>query len=456
MIKVRFAPSPTGKLHLGSLRTAIFNWLFAKHNNGKFLLRIEDTDRERSKLEYTESILNSMKWLGLDYDGEAVYQSKLENNQKIYLEKLISENKAYYCNCENNNNLNNSSYKFYDKSCRDKKLTSGAVRFKLPDNINEVSFSDLIHGKLTFNLEQLDDFIITRSDGTSMYNFAVVIDDLDMDITHIIRGDDHINNTPKQILLYHALDKTKEMPKFAHIPLILGQSGQKLSKRDASVSVDDYLSQGYLADALFNYLVRLGWSHGDQEIFTKEELIKYFDFSSVGKSGAVFDLEKLTWLNSVYIKDSSSEKLLDLIIKDLDKDYLSNFKNLNKNNILSLINIYKPRVKLLLELKNIINSLDNIHNYNKDSLAKWVSGNTPELLKKLLAEFALIDSWDATEIVKSIKNICKLANVKMPELAQPIRLATTGDIISPGVGELLSSLGKSESCARIKKFLEIL
>jgi len=294
MIKVRFAPSPTGKLHLGSLRTAIFNWLFAKHNNGKFLLRIEDTDRERSKLEYTESILNSMKWLGLDYDGEAVYQSKLENNQKIYLEKLISENKAYYCNCENNNNLNNSSYKFYDKSCRDKKLTSGAVRFKLPDNINEVSFSDLIHGKLTFNLEQLDDFIITRSDGTSMYNFAVVIDDLDMDITHIIRGDDHINNTPKQILLYHALDKTKEMPKFAHIPLILGQSGQKLSKRDASVSVDDYLSQGYLADALFNYLVRLGWSHGDQEIFTKEELIKYFDFSSVGKSGAVFDLEKLT------------------------------------------------------------------------------------------------------------------------------------------------------------------
>ncbi len=470
MIRVRYAPSPTGSLHLGSLRSVIFNWLFARHHQGKFLLRIEDTDLERSKPEHTKAIYSALDWMGITWDEPVVIQSERTSLYQQYLVKLLIEKKAYYCNCPVQLDLATATdYRIYDRICRNKNLTSGAIRFKLPENfaqnnqvstsannLTSINFTDLVYGPISFELNQLDDFVIARADGTPMYNFAVVIDDHEMAITHVIRGEEHLSNTPKQILLYQAFNfKT---PEFAHLPLILGRDGRKLSKREAAVAVEDYRLKGYLAEALFNYLVRLGWSHGDQEIFTRLELIEFFDLDHVGKSGSIFDLDKLTWVNSTYLKNYAAQQLLDLIVRDLDQDYLTKFQLFQATQILALLELYKARVKVLTELAEIVLALDQAPvTYNQAELDKWVAPNFSELktqLNQLILNWENLANWSAPEILNSLKQLCVQASLNLPDLAHPIRLALIGHTASPSIAELLAIFPKSEVIARIQKLIK--
>ena len=317
-IRVRFAPSPTGHLHIGGLRTAFFNWLFARHNNGVFLLRIEDTDVERSTKEYLDSILATFDWVNLPSDEPIVIQSQRIAEHTALIAQLLKEGKAYRCYCSQEQVAerykgqgSGDEFIKYDGRCRNAAEQPGvpaAIRFALPAGRTTVAFDDLIRGRVEVGIDQLDDFIIARSDGTPMYNFVVVVDDAHMRISHIIRGEEHISNTPKQLLLYEALGFP--VPFFAHTPMILGPDGNKLSKRDAATSVLEYRQEGYLPDALLNYLVRLSWAHGDQEIFTREELISYFTLDHVGKKGAIFDPQKLSWVNSVYMRAKDSARVI--------------------------------------------------------------------------------------------------------------------------------------------------
>ena len=331
-VHVRFAPSPTGHLHIGGLRTAIFNWLFARHNNGAFLVRIEDTDKERSKPEYEHSILESLSWMGITTDEPITIQSARDAEHKKLIEKLIDEGKAYKCYCSLEDlvaRLGYQEHQKYDGFCKthtpDDPSKPYVVRFAVPRDKPTISFNDLIRGTVTFDFDQFDDFIIARSDSAPTYNFVVVVDDEDMNITHVIRGEDHISNTPKQIMLYHALGY--QLPIFAHIPLILGPAGNRLSKRDAATSVLQYKQAGYLPAAFFNYLVRLGVAHGDQEVFSKEELVSLFKVKEVGKKSTIFDIQKLTWLNGVYIRKASPTNLL-LAIDSMEKGALKHHSSL--------------------------------------------------------------------------------------------------------------------------------
>lgn len=474
MIRVRYAPSPTGSLHLGSLRSVIFNWLFARHHHGKFLLRIEDTDLDRSRPEHTTAIYAALDWMGITWDEPVVIQSERTAVYQQYLIQLLAEQKAYYCDCPAELDLATSTdYKIYNQACRNKNLTSGAIRFKLPtsfvpanpannwassniNNLTSINFTDLVYGPISFELNQLDDFIIARADGTPMYNFAVVVDDHEMAITQIIRGEEHLSNTPKQILLYQAFNF--KLPEFAHLPLILGRDGRKLSKREAAVAVEDYRLKGYLADALFNYLVRLGWSHGDQEIFTKLELIEFFDLDHIGKSGSIFDLDKLTWVNTVYLKNSSAQQLLDFIVQDLDPEYLTKFKLLQETQILALLELYKSRVKILTELAEIILALDQAPvTYDQVELAKYFTLDNSSIkiqLAQLILSWEILPEWSAPEILNSIKLLCAQADLKLPDLAHPIRLALLGQTASPSIAELLAIFPKTEVIARIQKLIK--
>lgn len=466
-IRVRFAPSPTGNLHIGGLRVAIFNWLFAKHNKGKFLLRIEDTDLERSKPEYTDAILQGLEWMSILADEPITIQSKRIDEHKKLISKLIAQDKAYVCFCTArpaDELENEESYSKYDRACREKNPTLQdlekpfVVRFKVPYENNEIiSFDDLIHKTITFDIKQFDDFIIARSDGTPTYNFVVVADDIHMKISHIIRGEDHISNTPKQILLYRALGV--EPPLFAHVPLILNSAGAKLSKRDAAVSVIEYKKEGFLPEALFNYLVRLGWSHGDQEIFTKDELIKYFSLDHVGKSGAIFDIKKLEWVNATYMRQKTSKDLCEIIIKDIDPAFLIK-SGLSQKQIFDLIDLYKERAKTLKILSQQIISLNQVNNneYEMSGLKDLVAADMINYLQELINQLETVDdsNWQADNLSIIIKTLCTKLQIKFPQMAQPTRLALTGTLSSPGIFELLFILSKEESIRRLKNFITFL
>jgi len=457
-VRVRFAPSPTGYLHIGNLRAAIFNWLFARHYDGTFLLRIEDTDKERSKREYCDYMLESLQWIGIDFDGEPVVQSERMDIHKKIIEKLIDQDKAYKCYCtqEEIEARQHDIFSGYDGFCKTnknmKKEASYVVRFKLPEE-KKITFNDLIRGEITFDANQFDDFIITRSDGTPMYNLVVVVDDDFMKITHVIRGEDHISNTPKQIMLYQACGYN--VPQFAHVPLILGPSGDKLSKRDAAVSVLEYRDQGILPEALFNYLVRLGWSHGDQEVFTRKELVDYFDLDHVGKKGAIFDTDKLLWLNGVYMRDKLAVDLKKIIEQDLQFDFSQECSSWDKSQIIKLIDLYKGRVKTLKEL---IDQLVLLHQgptgYDKPAIAKWVDNNTKNYIGVLIDLLEKQTDFTHDLLAASIKNLCKMLEIKLVALAQPIRISLVGSSASPGVFELLEIVGKQESIKRLKNFLK--
>ncbi|RMD51738.1 MAG: glutamate--tRNA ligase, partial [Nitrospirae bacterium] len=340
-VRVRFAPSPTGYLHIGGARTALFNWLFARHNKGVFILRIEDTDRSRSTEESIEAIIEGLKWLSLDWDEGPVRQTDRLSIYKKKVEELLQKKKAYYCYCsaEELQKRREEAIKKglppgYDRRCRYRKEpvpgVKPVVRFA-SNTEGETVVEDLIKGNIVFKNSQIDDFIILRSDGTPTYNFVVVVDDIDMKITHVIRGDDHLNNTPKQIQIYNAFGA--ELPYFAHLPMILGPDRTRLSKRHGAMSVMAYKEMGYLPDALVNYLVRLGWSYGDQEVFTREELIEKFSLENVGKSPAVFNPEKLLWLNSLYINNTPSDRLIELVAPILFKEGIireDEFKKMDK------------------------------------------------------------------------------------------------------------------------------
>lgn len=466
-VRVRFAPSPTGHLHIGSVRVALFNWLFARHYDGSFLLRIEDTDTERSTQEYADSIVTALRWLSLESDESFVVQSTRLDVYKHTITKLLEEGKAYRCftpeaeveafkrECIKTGVTTGYRSQWRDKQPTEQELQKPyAIRFKVPQDISEITVSDLIHSDIMFDVSQIDDFVIQRSDGMPTYNFVVVVDDNEMRITHVIRGEDHLSNTPKQILLYQALGF--ELPAFAHLPLILGPSGDRLSKRDAAVSVLDYRAQGYLPDAFCNYLVRLGWSHGDQEIFTRDEMVSYFSFEHVGKKGAIFDETKLQWVNGIYMREAVSTDLLDSIV-DLRPDFLSDLSNFGKEQVLLFIDLYKDRSKTLMRLADTITELsESSRDLPADSLQEWATERTCERMERLQAMLSHVTDFSVQLIKDSIKTFCKEHSISLALVAKPIRLALTGSLSSPGVFVLLSCFGKEESLHRLANFVTLL
>jgi len=452
----RFAPSPTGYLHLGGARTALYAWLWAKQNNRNFILRIEDTDRERSTNESIKAILDGMKWLGLDYDEGPYYQTKRYDRYDEVINELINNNHAYFCNCsqERIDNVRDEQRKKglvpkYDGHCRSKNLTEGVVRFKNPFD-GSVSFSDEIKGDISIDNAQLDDLIIKRSDGNPTYNLTVVVDDHDMQIETVIRGDDHINNTPKQINLYKALNWS--VPKFAHLPMILGSDGSRLSKRHGAVSVIAYKNKGYLPEAFLNYLLRLGWSYGDQEIFPVNEMIKLFSLKNVNNSPAAFDEEKLLWLNHEYIKKYSNEELLlrlDELIKEANIDIYSG------PNISDVLNYLKDRSKTLLEIiEGMKIFYDDFDSFDNDKANKFFSKESLSLLSELMSLLKGLEDWKKEKIHLCIEQICQKNSIGFGKIGQPFRLALTGHGNAGSIDSLAELIGKEKSLNRLVKAIQ--
>ncbi len=465
-VRVRFAPSPTGHLHIGGARTALFNWLFARHNKGVFILRIEDTDRSRSTEEYIEAIIEGMKWLGLDWDEGPYRQTDRLEIYKSYVNKLLKENKAYYCYCspeelEERRRLALAQGKppKYDGRCRElKEPVPGripAVRFKMPQAGTTV-VDDLIRGRVSFDNEQLDDFIIMRSDGTPTYNFCVVVDDVDMRITHVIRGDDHLNNTPKQIQIYRALNY--EIPQFAHLPMILGADKTRLSKRHGATSVMAYKEMGYLPEALLNYLVRLGWSYKDQEIFSKEELIEKFSLENIGKSAAVFNPEKLLWLNSHYINASTPERLYELVRPFLIKEgIIKEDTEIDIQWISKAIATLKERSRTLVELANSLRYyiIDDIE-IDEEAKEKFINEKTIGYLRRVRELLSGMDGFESKTLEEAFKKLISELGVKLSEVAQPLRVAITGKTVSPPIFDVLSVIGKERTLRRLDRVIKTL
>lgn len=460
-VRVRFAPSPTGFLHIGGLRTALFNWLFAQHVGGAFLVRIEDTDRDRFADEYEYAITSSLQWAGIRSQEPIVYQHARQKEHQKAVDELIAKGKAYYCFCsvdqlqEKRQVAQDEKETYiYDKTCRfikptqeDIKHKSYVVRFKVETDQEFLVFDDLVRGKVSLPTEHIDDFVLARSDGSMTYNFAVVIDDHFMRISHVIRGEDHIVNTGKQILLYQAYGWS--IPQFGHLSLILGSNGQKLSKRDAAVGVQDYKEKGFLADALCNYLVRLGWSHGDQEIFTLDEMIQHFDIANVSTHGAIFDYNKLLWLNGVYIKAKPAAELLALMNLNLEINVVAKTSDFNQDQRLATINLYKDRSQTLRELVEGVMQLYNApSSYDAESLLQWVTPQTKELMQELSQELAG-QEFNKIALQDSIKTFAKQKDIKFPVIAQPIRIALIGSSHGPGIYEMMEILGKDEVLHRI-------
>ena len=469
-IRVRFAPSPTGHLHIGGARTALFNYLYTKHNKGVFILRIEDTDRTRSTEEYIEAIIEGMKWLNLEWDEGPFRQTDRFDIYRDYADKLVNEGKAYYCYCpaeeleaRRKNAMAQGKSPRYDGRCRKSekgvqgfkgsRVQGAAIRFKMPLE-GQTVVDDMIRGKVVFDNSQLDDLIIMRSDGTPTYNFTVVVDDVDMKITHVIRGDDHLNNTPKQIHIYDALGY--DTPLFAHLPMILGSDKARLSKRHGATSVMAYRDMGYLSDALVNYLVRLGWSYGDQEVFSREELVKYFSFENVGKAAAVFNPEKLLWLNSQYIINSPSEKLAEMVMPFLVKEkIISEGQKIDMEWLSKAINTLKERSKTLVDMANSLRYyLADEVEYNEKAKVKFLNEKSRDMLIELKENINSIPDFSIQELEKIFKAIVEKHGVKLGSLAQPVRVAITGGTESPGIYEVLEIIGKEKTLKRLEKAIK--
>lgn len=460
-VRVRFAPSPTGHLHIGGLRTALFNYLFARHNKGVYLVRIEDTDLERSTDEFTQSILHSLTWTQLLPDENVVFQSKQIEHHKQMLDELIARGRAYYCICSQEEVLQrhvaqggDKLFVKYDGYCRNKNITNASnavIRFALPKELSQVVFDDLIRGTVTIIREQLDDFIIARSDKTPMYNFVVVVDDLSMGITHVIRGEDHIINTAKQLLLYQALEKP--LPQFAHLPLILGPSGNRLSKREAATSVTEYKDAGYFPDALLNYLVRLGWSHGDQEVFALQQMIDFFTLDAVGKKGAIFDTKKLDWLNGVYLQNIQIDDLIFYLKDIFAQRYQRLLNEVSDERLVALIDLYKDRVatisQLLAALDDVVFGFDEY--YNLDDLR--IDNEVVTLLKDVIVVVGSITQWDKDGIASQLKSFAKEHEIKLSQIMKPLRIALIGSSNGPGVFALMGLYTKDEVVTRTQKLI---
>lgn len=458
-IVTRFAPSPTGYLHIGGARTALYCWLFARKHAGKFILRIEDTDLERSTPEAIEAILQGMDWLGLQYDEGPYYQTQRFDRYRAVLAKLLAEGKAYRCFCSKERleklraeQMANKQKPRYDGHCRDLNLSDSSkeayvVRFRNPLE-GSVVVEDQVHGKVVFQNNELDDLIIARSDGTPTYNFTVVVDDWDMQVTHVIRGDDHLNNTPRQINMLLALNATP--PLYAHVPMILGSDGKKLSKRHGAVSVLQYRTDGYLPQALLNYLVRLGWSHGDQEIFSLEEMTQLFELTALNKSAAAFNLDKLNWLNQHYLKTIDPAHLVAELSWHMQQQHI----DISQGPALTdLIQAQRERVKTLKEMveksRYFYEEIDVTAVLQADSLPEPVKTG----LSELYAALSTLEQWTDTNLHAIIVQTAEKHQLKLGKLAQPLRLALTGGTVSPPIDCTLRLLGKTRSLARLRQFI---
>lgn len=460
-VRTRFAPSPTGYLHIGGVRTALFSWLYAKRHAGKFILRIEDTDKERSTAESIQAILDGMHWLEMDYDEGPFYQTKRMARYLEVIQTLIDKGFAYRCNCSKERldklreqQLAAKQKPRYDGCCRDKNLaddgSSQVVRFKNQDT-GTVTFNDEVYGCIQVANHELDDLIILRSDGSPTYNLAVVVDDMDMQITHVIRGDDHINNTPRQINLLKALDAN--IPVYAHLPMILGADGKRLSKRHGAVSVLQFREEGILPHALLNYLVRLGWSFGDQEIFSLEEMIAKFNLQSISRGATSFDYNKLIWLNQHYQKSDSPAKVAEALAWHFKQ---KNVDITNGPSLVSLVTAQAERCKNLVEMceSSLFFYQDEIF-YDDSLLKKHINTEARRLLNLVLNDLQRVDNWQKDVLQKCISDIVVAEDVGFGKLAQPLRVAVTGSTKTPSIDITLELLGKGRVINRLIQILEI-
>ncbi|MFQ5664975.1 MAG: glutamate--tRNA ligase [Candidatus Binatia bacterium] len=459
-VRARFAPSPTGYLHLGGARTALFNYLFARHHGGTYILRIEDTDRERSTQESIQAILDAMTWLRLEWDEGPFFQSQRADLYRQEAERLLRTAKAYRCYCspgeletKRKAAMQAGHKPTYDRTCRS--LTAPVagrphvLRFKAPLT-GETIVPDLVKGHVAFQNRELDDLILVRSDGTPTYNFCAVVDDAAMEITHIIRGEDHLANTPKQIQLYRALGHPE--PLFAHIPLILGPDRARLSKRHGATSVLAYRDMGYLPDALVNYLARLGWSHGDQEIFTRAELIAHFSLDNVGKAAGIYNAEKAAWLNAQYLKALPVSELAQAV-----KPFIARrgYAIPDDQWLERMVATLQERAKTLVELVDLAHFyLSATITIDAAAAAKHLKPQIAEPLRALRHELAALTRWDAETIKASFHAVMERFGLTLGKLAQPVRVAVTGATASPGVFEVLEVLGPERSLERLDRALE--
>jgi glutamyl-tRNA synthetase len=426
MVKVRFAPSPTGNLHIGSARTALFNWLYARHNNGKFILRIEDTDKERSKEEFLEEILGSLKWLFMSWDGELVFQSKRFDIYKKYAQTLVDKGLAY--------------------------PEGPAMIFKV-EKAKTVSFDDMIRGRVDFSTDDIKDQVLMKSDGTPTYNFACVVDDHEMGITHVIRGDDHISNTPKQVMLYEALGF--EMPKFAHIPLILSKDGGRLSKRHGATSITEYRNMGFLPEAIVNYLSLMGWAPGnDIEILPLEETVKLFDVKDVNKTGATFDMDKLSWMNSQYIKEMDLGKLIERT-----EEYLKNRGILDarfdRAKWKGVIAAYKERTRTLEDLVSVYKIFfsDELE-FDQKAVEKYLrKPDSKDIISRCKSAVEACAGYNKASIEEAYRKLADELKIKAAELIHPTRVAISGKTVGAGLFDMMELLGREKVLARLSKFL---
>jgi len=459
MVVTRFAPSPTGYLHIGGLRTALFSYLWARKNNGKFVLRIEDTDKKRNSQEATQAILKAFEWLGLEADGEITYQSQRDAIYAKYIQQLLDEGKAYKCymtkeelDALREEQMANKERAKYDGRYRDFDGTppegiEPVIRIKAPLS-GEIVVHDGIKGDVVFQAEDiLDDFIIARSDGSPTYNFVVAIDDALMGINEVIRGDDHLSNTPKQIVVYKALGF--DIPKFYHVPMIHNQQGKKLSKRDGATDVMAYKEMGYLPEALLNFLVRLGWSHGDQEIFSMEEMIALFDPKDINKSASIYNTEKLDWLNAHYIKNTSNDTLAELLI-----DFGVVLTSHDKKEI--LLDALKERAKTLKELAELTQEIITTPSeYDAKALKKALKGNAKEVLENFAAKLQTATELHLPSDYHHImEQVIEEMEIGFGKIGQPLRVALLGKLGGPSLDVVMAVIGKEETLLRVKNLLE--
>jgi len=461
-IKTRFAPSPTGYLHIGGARTALFSWLYARRHGGSFVLRIEDTDLERSTTESVNAILEGMTWLGLEYDEGPFYQTHRFDRYKQVIDQLLQEGKAYRCYCSKDRleqlreqQMENKEKPKYDGFCLDRDHADTdkpyVIRFKNPKQ-GEVVIEDMVKGQVVISNDELDDLIIARSDGTPTYNLTVVVDDLDMGMTHVVRGDDHLNNTPRQINILKAIGA--EPPVYAHVPMILGDDGKRMSKRHGATSVMQYRDEGFLPEAVLNYLVRLGWSHGDRELFTLDEMISLFDAKDINKSASTYSEEKLLWLNQEYIKAATPEHLahhLSWQLKDLDIDPT------NGPDLLSVIKPQQDRARTLKELaQNIEFFYKDFDDYNAKAAKKNLKVSTLEPMQQLTEHFMKIEDWCAAEIQMAVDAVMEQFEINMGKIGQPVRVAISGKAATPAIDITLELLGKQLTIQRMGKAIDFI
>jgi len=454
-IRTRFAPSPTGYLHVGGARTALFSWLYARKHGGTFILRIEDTDLERSTVEAVNAILEGMTWLGLEYDEGPFFQTDRFDRYEAVAQQLLDEGKAYPCYCTKEEldslraeQMARKEKPRYDGRCRHRTEPREGVqpvlRFRNPDD-GEVVIDDLVRGRVVVKNSELDDLIIARSDGTPTYNFTVVVDDLDMQITHVIRGDDHLNNTPRQINILKALGAP--LPKYAHVPMILGPDGAKLSKRHGAVSVMQYRDDGYLPEALINYLVRLGWSHGDQEIFSVDEMIELFDVNDINHSASAFNPEKLLWLNHHYIMHSNPLHVTHHLrwhLGQLDIDPTQG------PDPVRVVEAQRERCKTLVDMaKASVFFYKEFETYDEKAASKNLTADSAGTLQALEARLRALDVWTREAIHQVVVETAETLGVKMGSVAQPLRVAVSGTTVSPPIDLTLELLGKDTTLSRV-------